>query len=98
MRIAGALLTLALAAGGASAGAAPREPTPLRGIALQESGLRLLAADEPPFMLDVDSGRVQRVPVRAVAGVGEGVVPDGDGRSVWIKRRDGRRCTLRQAA
>ena len=135
MRIAGALLALALAAG-ASAAAAPREPAPLRGTALQESGLRLLVADEPPFVLDVDSGRVQRLPVPAVAGIvavagvggrsavvvadaganarlysvrgraaratslgmGEQVVPAGDGRSVWIKRRDGSRCTLRQTA
>jgi hypothetical protein len=31
-------------------------------------------------------------------GVGESVVPAGDGHSVWIKRRDGSRCTLRQVA
>jgi hypothetical protein len=136
MRIAGAVLALTLAAGGASAGAAPPEPAPLRGTSLQESGLRLLVADEPPFVLDVDSGRVQRVPVRAVAGIvsvaavggrsavvvadagvnaglysvrgptarvtslgeGERMVPAVDGRSVWIKRRDGTRCTLRQIA
>ncbi|MBA2384810.1 MAG: hypothetical protein H0V68_09150 [Actinobacteria bacterium] len=130
------IFALALAAGGASAGAAPREPTPLRGAPLQQSGLRLLVAENPPFVLDVDSGRIERLPIPAVPGVisvagvagtsavvvadaganarlysvrgraaritslgvGERLAPAGDGRSVWIKRRDGTRCTLRQAA
>src|SRR5688500_13819075 len=34
----------------------------------------------------------------ASLGSGTDVVPAADGRSVWIKRRDGRRCTLRQVA
>lgn len=131
MRIVLAFLALVLAAGGA---AAPREPVPLRGTPLKASGLRLLVADDRPFLLDVDSGRVVRPPVPAVAGVvsvvgvagsdavvvadaganallhavhrstrvtslGSGIdVVPAAGRSVWIKRRDGRHCTLRQVA
>src|SRR5688500_8930792 len=125
---------LALAAAGAAA--EPREPAPLRGGPLQESGLRLVVADNPPLVLDVDAGRFEplRLPrlrrggfsiagaggraalvvadegmnarlyaVRAglrvtPLGEGEHVVPDGGGPSVWIKRRDGARCTLRQVA
>jgi hypothetical protein len=35
------------------------EPAPLRGVPLRgPTGLRLLVADNPPFVLDVDSGRV----------------------------------------
>lgn len=111
---------------------------PLRGTALRgTTGLRLVA-DNPPFVLDVDSGRVEPLPVPAlgrgtvsVSGVagraavvvadaganaklyavqgrsaqlnslgwGTSVVSGTNGRSVWIKRQDGRsRCTLRQAA
>ena len=45
-----------------------REPVPLRGVPLgRETGLRLLVADNPPFVLDVDRGSVTRVPgVRAM--------------------------------
>ncbi len=45
-----------------------REPAPLRGAPLgRETGLRLLVADNPPFVLDVDRGSVTRVPgVRAM--------------------------------
>lgn len=40
-----------------------REPAPLRGAPLQgETGLRLVVADNPPFVLDVDTGRVTPVP------------------------------------
>lgn len=50
-------------AAGASAGA--REPVPLRGGPLgKETGLRLLVANNPPFVLDVDSGGV--TPVRGI--------------------------------
>jgi hypothetical protein len=54
--LAAALGTLLLAAG--ASGGAVRQPGPLRGTELGErSGLRLLVASNPPFVLDVDSGR-----------------------------------------
>lgn len=70
MRIAAPLVALALAAlMGLSAQAASsmlhrsREPVPLRGVPLRgETGLRLLVADNPPFVLDVDAGSVTSVP------------------------------------
>jgi hypothetical protein len=49
-----ALLALSAAAGG--------EPRPLSGTPAGETGLRLLVADEPPFVLDVDAGTAMRVP------------------------------------
>ncbi len=46
-----------------SAGAASDEPVRLQGDPLTApTGLRLLVADDPPFVLDVDSGRSTRVP------------------------------------
>jgi len=52
--------------GGAAAGRSvegARAPAPLRGVQLgRETALRLVVADIPPFVLDVDSGRVTRVP------------------------------------
>lgn len=40
-----------------------REPVPLRGVPLSgKTGLRLVVADKPPFVLDVDTGRVTPVP------------------------------------
>jgi hypothetical protein len=36
-------------------------PAPLSGVPLAKTGLRLLVADKPPFVLDVDSGRVTSV-------------------------------------
>ena len=46
----------------AVAAAAPAEPQPLRGVPLTgATGLRLLIAADPPFLLDVDSGRVTPV-------------------------------------
>ena len=40
-----------------------REPAPLRGVPLRgATGLRLVVADKPPFVLDVDTGRVTPVP------------------------------------
>jgi hypothetical protein len=44
-------------------GAAARGPVPLRGVPLGHStGLRLVVADNPPFVLDVDTGAVAPVP------------------------------------
>jgi hypothetical protein len=49
--------TLALAAGGSAPG-----PEPLRGVPLLgTTGLRLLVASNPPYVLDVDSGRLTTV-------------------------------------
>jgi hypothetical protein len=57
------VVPLLCACGGASAAPVHREPPgPLVGSRLPaHTGLRLLAADDPPFVLDVDSGRVTRV-------------------------------------
>jgi hypothetical protein len=65
---------------GSSGGAAERpsgerqdSPAPLRGVPLgRETGLRLLVADVPPFVLDVDSGRATRM--RDVPAVPRGVL------------------------
>jgi hypothetical protein len=64
------------------------DPHPLRGAPLRETGLRLLVASDPPFVLDVDRGTVSRVagvpPVHvgtvsvvSVAGRAGVVVADG---------------------
>lgn len=51
---------------GLNARAAPRDPAPLRGAPLgTESGLRLLVANDPPLVLDVDTGAA--VPSRVQA-------------------------------
>ena len=56
---AAALAALAFAAAAQPAG---REPSALRGVLLAgDTRLRLLVADSPPFVLDVDSGRVTRL-------------------------------------
>jgi hypothetical protein len=129
-------LVVLLAVPAAAAPAGP-QPRPLDGRALlRHSGLRLLVAANPPFVLDVDAGRVRAVrglghldggvlwvvavggrsgvvvaesfgettfgvrgpaaPARAL-GVAAGVWPAEDGRSVWLQRRIGSRCTLRRA-
>jgi hypothetical protein len=50
-----------------------RQPEPLRGVPLgRETGLRLVVADIPPFVLDVDSGHV--APVSGVPAVKRGVL------------------------
>jgi len=78
-RIAALILALGLLASvGLTARAAPREPTPLRGAPLgAETGLKLLIADDPPLVLDVDTGEVAPSGVQAhgagpvwVVGVG----------------------------
>jgi hypothetical protein len=72
----------------ASTGAASTPP-PLRGISLAGStGLRLLVADDPPFVLDVDTGRIKRV-----SGLGVrsqpvlSVFPLGSSAVLWLDRR-----------
>jgi hypothetical protein len=72
-----------------SAAATLVEPKPLRGVPLRgPTGLRLLVADDPPFVLDVDTGHIARVtglnargnPVLSVLAVGKDAV-------VWLDRR-----------
>lgn len=64
------VVAISIAAGGS---AEPRKPVPLRGAPLgQATGLRLLVADNPPFVLDVDSGSV--TPVRGIPAQEEGTL------------------------
>ncbi len=71
-----------------------RDPVPLRGVSLRgETGLRLLVPDNPPFVLDVDTGVViptglpamSRGTLRIVGIGGRAAVVVA--RSVW-KRAD----------
>lgn len=87
MRIGRLLVPVALAAV-AVGWAAGGTPGPLRGAALsRHTGIELLVAADPPFVLDVDSGRVTSVtgidvadrPVLSVIGVGADAV-------VWVDR------------
>lgn len=64
------------------------QPKPLRGVPLTGStGLRLLVANNPPFLLDVDTGRITRIaglnvpgnPVLSVLAVGRAAI-------VWLDR------------
>jgi len=78
----------------ATAGSASPGPRPLRGVTLREkTGLRLLVASNPPFVLDGDSGRVTPVTVlskapRAVVSV----LAAGQNAVVWLDRaRRGRK-------
>lgn len=63
VRVAAAILALGLTSIGLAARPAPampdaRDPMPLRGVPLRgETGLRLLVPNDPPIVLDVDSGR-----------------------------------------
>lgn len=66
-------VTVALLATAGGAASSADEPMPLRGERLgNQTGLRLLVADDAPFVLDVDSGRVSRV--RGLGRLGTGVV------------------------
>jgi hypothetical protein len=75
---------------------AANEALPLRGKALSgKTGLRLVVADNPPFALDVDSGRV--TPVRGVDSLKRGtlwVVPVGGRAAVVVARGVWRRADL----
>jgi hypothetical protein len=100
-----AVLTSVLAGAQASVGAsAPLDPVPLAGTPLSEaSRLHLLVASNPPFVLDVDSGRVSpiRAPVVMKRGVlsvtavaGEaGVIVAGYPRQIYVVRARGARPT-----
>lgn len=72
-----------------AAAPASSEPKPLRGVPLAgPTGLKLLVANNPPFLLDVDSGRITSVggldvsdnPVLSVRAVGAAAV-------LWVYRR-----------
>jgi hypothetical protein len=74
---------------GTPALAAQPEPKPLQGVPLTgKTGLRLLVADNPPFILDVDTGRVtavkgtnaRRSDVLSVRAAGRDAV-------LWLDRR-----------
>lgn len=78
-----------LAGSSPAATAASGQPKPLRGIPLTGStGLRLLIANDPPLLLDVDTGRITRIsglnvrdnPVLSVLAVGKDAI-------VWLDRR-----------
>ena len=78
----------------ATAGSASPGPRPLRGVTLREkTGLRLLVANNPPFVLDVDSGRA--TPVTGLAKAPRAVVSvlaAGQDAVVWLDRaRRGRK-------
>lgn len=83
-------VTALVAAVGSAAPGASRPPGPLSGVPLRgETGLRLLVADNPPFVLDVDSGSV--TPLRGVPALTGGVlwvvgVKGGGGAVVEIGR------------
>lgn len=77
-----------LASSAARATAASAQPKPLGGVPLTGStGLRLLIADNPPLLLDVDTGRTTRIrgldvrgkPVLSVLAVGKDAI-------VWLDR------------
>lgn len=90
-RIAGVVLAVSVTAGvGLSARAASstpdqaREPAPLVGVALQsDTGLRLLVSGNPPFVLDVDTGRVIPSGIPAMSRGVLWVVPVG-GRAAAV--------------
>lgn len=82
------LLVLAIVAAAAGSALAA-QPSPLRGVPLVgHTGLRLLVAADPPFVLDVDTGGVSPIaglqvrdkPVLSVRAVGKDAV-------VWLARR-----------
>jgi hypothetical protein len=88
-----------LAAVAASTGAASSVPGPLAGVPLRgKTHLRLLVANIPPFVLDVDTGRRTRVTglkpgrhsVLSVQAVGQDAI-------VWLDRANSRTSGLRAA-
>jgi len=101
-RIAAPILALGLTATiGLSARAAPsapdraRDPVPLGGAALRgETGLRLLVADNPPFVLDVDTGRVTPSEIPAISRGTLQVVGVGGRAAVVVARSAWKRADL----
>jgi hypothetical protein len=88
MKVTRRLLLLLVVVAAAAGSATAAEPPPLRGVPLADNtGLRLLVADDPPFLLDVDSGRVTPItglqvrdrPVLSVLQVGRDAV-------AWLQR------------
>jgi hypothetical protein len=73
-----------------SAGAA--EIPPLRGVPLTgPTGLRLLVDDDPPFLLDVDTGQIKRVSGLDVRGRPVlSMIAAGTNAVLWLDRRTGR--------
>jgi hypothetical protein len=66
----------------------PAAPAPIRGPAISgKTGLRLLVADDPPFLLNVDSGRVSRVNGIPEARHGTVSVVGVSGRSAIVLAR-----------
>ena len=92
-----AILALA-ACVGLTARAAPREPAPLRGAPLgAETGLKLLIADDPPLVLDVDTGKVvssgiqaSAVPIWVVGVGGRGAAVVGGANLYAVRGRQAR--------
>jgi hypothetical protein len=83
------LVALALAAPVGLSGQAAGGPKPLRGVPLQgATNLRLVVADKPPFVLDVDTGTRTPVPGFAVGPGTVGVVGVG-GRDAVVVARSG---------
>jgi hypothetical protein len=78
-----ALGVAALATG--AAGGAGVEPGQIRGVPLgRDTGLRLLVADDPPLLLDVDSRRTTRVAGIPEQGGVHWVVPVGGRAGVFV--------------
>jgi hypothetical protein len=69
------------------------KPRPLRGVPLRGStGLRLLVANAPPFVLNVDTGRITPISGLKIAGnVVVTVLPAGRDAIVWLYRDRPRR-------
>ena len=94
----GVALTAALVVASGARPAQQDRPSLLRGAPLgAATGLRLLVADNPPFVLDVDRNRM--APVAGVRATGEGVVSvvgvGGRGGVVIDERAPG--CSFRRA-
>jgi hypothetical protein len=89
MRVALPAATALAALVAAGVGAA-RDPAPLRGSALgNRTGLRLVVAAKPPFVVDVDSGRITRLPGAATPGHGPLMVAAVGGRAAVVFAYDG---------